>query len=294
MSQNSEKSTGSYGLLTFITLFCLLFITTISPLEAARKTVGKPSKITNTLGMDFIKIPAGNFAMGCAGGVDSRSSTYCLKSEGPVRHVNIPKAFYMGRTEVTQGQWKKIMGKNPSYFKDCGADCPVENISWIEVQEFIAVVNKSGNGIYRLPTTAEWEYAARAGTTTAWSHGDQEGLLDEYAWSVRNAGTSVHQVGKKQPNPWGLYDMHGNVWEMTKELINGHKKIDEVTGEFRDSYALVIKGGDWECSSSHLRSAYVSHTTPTEKTYSTGFRLMRVDTPSTKSGYLVAKGLNLQ
>jgi len=123
----------------------------------------------------------------------------------------------MQTTEVTQGQWRAVMGSNPAYFQNCGDDCPVEQVSWDDIQTFIAVLNTRGEGIYRLPTEAEWEYAARAGSTAALANGgttvtdcsyDQN--LDAMGWYCGNAASKTHPVAQKQPNAWGLYDMHGN------------------------------------------------------------------------------------
>jgi formylglycine-generating enzyme required for sulfatase activity len=133
--------------------------------------------------------------------------------ETPQHRVSISKPFYLGKYEVTQAQWEAAMGSNPSEFK--GRDNPVELVSWEDAQEFISRLNrKEGHSSYRLPTEAEWEYAARAGSISAYNFGDDSGQLQSYAWygEEHNAG-STHPVGQKQPNALGLYDMHGNVGE---------------------------------------------------------------------------------
>jgi len=152
------------------------------------------------IGMKFTLIPAGEFMMG--------SEEYYWSK--PVRTVKIRTPFYLGINPVTQREWKAIMGNNPSKWN--GNDLPVESISWNEVQDFIKKMNeKEGTNKYRLPTEAEWKYAARAGTTTRYFFGDDYSKLGEYAWYSGNSGEKTHPVGKKGANPWGLCDMHGNV-----------------------------------------------------------------------------------
>jgi formylglycine-generating enzyme required for sulfatase activity len=161
----------------------------------------------NSIGIDFVLIAAGEFLMGSESG-DS--------DEKPVHRVRISKNFYLGKYEVTQAQWHAVMGDNPSRFK--GDTLPVEQVSWEDAQKFIERLNAQEGGTkYRLPTEVEWEYAARAGTTTAYSFGDNPRPLGEYAWFSENFGNTTHPVGQKQPNPWGLYDMHGNVWEWVQD-----------------------------------------------------------------------------
>ncbi|MBN2110118.1 MAG: formylglycine-generating enzyme family protein, partial [Methanosarcinaceae archaeon] len=172
--------------------------------EAAKKPA---ASIRNSIGMEFVLIPAGNFRMGSPSGEEDR-----YDNEGPVHEVTIGQAYYFGTYEVTQEQWVEVMGSNPSYFK--GDNNPVEQVSWNDVQEFVEKLNEiEGTDKYRLPSEAEWEYACRAGTTTRYSFGDSESNLGEYAWYNDNSGGKTHPVGQKKPNPWGLYDMHGNVWE---------------------------------------------------------------------------------
>ncbi|MCD4780963.1 MAG: SUMF1/EgtB/PvdO family nonheme iron enzyme, partial [Candidatus Omnitrophica bacterium] len=161
---------------------------------------------TNSIGIKFVHIKNGEFMMG------SKES----EDEQPIHNVTIDRPFYFGIFPVTQREWKAIMGDNPSQFK--GDDLPVENVSWNDVQEFIKKLNKKGNTHkYRLPSEAEWEYAARAGTTTRYSFGDDDSKLEEYAWYSENSGNKTHPVGKKGANPWGLYDVHGNIWEWVQD-----------------------------------------------------------------------------
>jgi formylglycine-generating enzyme required for sulfatase activity len=171
-----------------------------------------PLTYNNSIDMGFVQIPAGDFDMGSPSNEEGR-----WDNEGPVHQVNISKAFYMSKYEVTQKQWRDVMGSSPSYFK--GDDLPVESVSWNDVQDFIKKLNeKEGGNKYRLPSEAEWEYAARAGTATRYSFGDDESKLGDYAWYMVNSGDKTHDVGQKKPNPWGLYDMHGNVWEWVQDI----------------------------------------------------------------------------
>lgn len=162
-------------------------------------------------GMEFVLIPAGEFMMGSPSDEKGR-----YDQEGPVHKVTINNPFYMGKYPVTQRQWKKAMGTNPSKFK--GDDLPVENVSWEKIQKFVKVLNeKEGADKYRLPSEAEWEYACWASTQTRYSFGDDESKLNEYAWYDKNSGSKTHPVGQKKPNQWGLYDMHGNVSEWVQD-----------------------------------------------------------------------------
>jgi formylglycine-generating enzyme required for sulfatase activity len=161
--------------------------------------------------------------------------------EGPVHEVEITKPFYMGIYEVTQAQYGAVMGSNPSQFK--GMDRPVENLTKANIDEFIERLNTMGIGKFRLPTEAEWEYACRAGTRTRFPWGDDPSysLLDEYAWWN---DTVTHPVGQKKPNPWGLYDMHGNVWEMCVDTYGTYppgRHVDPINIERYKSN--VCRGG---------------------------------------------------
>jgi formylglycine-generating enzyme required for sulfatase activity len=161
---------------------------------------------TNSIGMEFVPIPAGEFVMG-----SPDSDGEARETEKPQHKVIISRPFYLGKYVATQAQWEAVMGNNPSRFK--GRSNPVEMVSWDDVQEFIRKLNeKEGTDKYRLPTEAEWEYAARAGTTSVYSFGDDFEDLERYGWYDDESG-STHPVGQKEPNGWGLYDMHGNVNE---------------------------------------------------------------------------------
>lgn len=193
-------------------------------------------------------IPAGEFYMGESMSAEDTLEKYggtveWYKPEHPRHHVKISKPFYMGKYEVTQTQWKVIMGNNPSNWK--GDNLPVEQVSWNDVQGFL---NKAGDGL-RLPSEAEWEYACRAGSKGQWCFGDNENILGDYAWYNKNSDNQTHPVGQKKPNGWGLYDMHGNVWEWCSDWY-GEKYYEECRNGVIDpsgpgnGAGRVLRGGE--------------------------------------------------
>jgi formylglycine-generating enzyme required for sulfatase activity len=226
------------------------------------------SPLTNSLGMQFALIPAGEFQMGSANGSDD---------ERPVHTVRISKPFYLGLHEVTQGQWETVMGSNPSKFKG-DTNRPVETVSWEDVQKFIDKLNaREGGTKYRLPTEAEWEYAARAGSKTAYSFGDDSSQLGKYAWFSDNADNTTHPVGKLQPNAWGLYDMHGNVWEWVQDWYDDKYAAGPVTDPQGPASGSnrVVRGGSWSHGAGDCRSADRSRSAPGDRYVNLGFRLLR-------------------
>lgn len=183
----------------------------------------------------------------------------------------------MQTTEVTQEQWLSVMGNSPSQFKECGINCPVENVSWLDVQEFIRRLNRlEGTDKYRLPTEAEWEYACRAGSSTKYSFGDNAAILDEYAWYRNNSGWRPHPVGQKKPNAWGLYDMHGNVWEWCQDW-QGDYPAGEVTDPKGppSGHHKIIRGGSWLDGASILESSFRGQEYHVIRSNDIGFRLVR-------------------
>jgi len=196
-------------------------------------------------------------------------------SNESIMEVTISRPFEMSMTQVTQNQWTDIMGDNPSDFK--APNRPVEKVSWDDVQKYIAKLNElDPHHTYRLPTEAEWEYAARAGTTTAYSFGDNPAQLDEYAWNSQNAGSQTHDVAELKPNPSGLYDMHGNVWEWTQDWYGNYPAgaVTDPTGPATGS-DRVLRGGGWSSYPGGLRSAQRLGYSPGGRYSFFGFRLCR-------------------
>jgi formylglycine-generating enzyme required for sulfatase activity len=199
---------------------------------------------------NLVFIPPGTFRMGSPTNEVDR-----LDWEGPQTAVTISRGFWMGKYEVTQGEYLAVTGSNPSYFTG-DTNLPVEQVSWFYATAYCNALTQreraagriGTNSVYRLPTEAEWEYACRAWTSTRFSYGDDPGYtnLTDYAWYDVNSGGTTHPVGQKLPNPWGLYDMHGNVWEWCQDWLDtypGGIAVDPqgpATGSFR-----VIRGGDW-------------------------------------------------
>lgn len=224
-------------------------------------------KIIERDGMEFVYIEAGEFDMGSPDSDEKRRCNEC-----PQHRVKISRGFWMSRYLVTQGQWRAVMGKNPSFFPN-EDNYPVENISWDDVQLFVKKLNLKNCGLeidseqvwhekaeacYRLPTEAEWEYACRAGTKTPYSWGDDASLSGEYAWYYMNSDKMTQAVGKKAPNLWGLYDMHGNVWEWVLDWYDANYK--KWGAECTDPVNLnavsgrIFRGGSWSYDERALRS----------------------------------------
>jgi formylglycine-generating enzyme required for sulfatase activity len=214
--------------------------------------------------MEFVLIPAGTFRMGS---LDSDAEAY--SDEKPAHRVTISQPFYLGKYPVTQAQWEAVMGTNPSDFKG-NPNRPVEMVSWEDVQEFIKRLNQQeGWEVCRLPTEAQWEYAARAGTTT-----ERYGDVDAIAWYAENSDIETHAVGQKRPNAWGLYDMLGNVWEWCHDGKRTYTAalVTDPMGPIGAGAARAVRGSALGYDAQYVRAAYRNAYAPGHRVGFIGFR----------------------
>lgn len=239
----------------------------------ARPPAPEPSRDTpptdSNNGMEFVFVKGGCYQMG-----DTFDSGNW--DEKPVHEVCVSD-FYIGKYEVTQDQWQQIMGINPSRFSSCGDNCPVEQVSWNDVQEFIERLSSRTGKYYRLPTEAEWEYAARSGgKSEKWSGTSNESSLRDYAWYNANSEGKTHPVGQKQPNGLGLHDMSGNVWELCCDWYDGkyynHSSRNNPGGPITNAIR-VIRGGGWYVSAAGARAQVRDGSYPNSRGNVLGFRL---------------------
>ncbi len=213
----------------------------------------------------FVRIAPGTFTMGAPDGAPD---------ETPVRTVTLTRSIWMQASEVTNGQWKAVMGSTPTGFPGCGDECPVDNVSYDDVQRFMAQLNAATGRRYRLPTEAEWEYAARAGST-----GGHAGDVMRMGWYGDNSGGKPRPARQGIPNAWGLHDMHGNVWEWVEDWYDPGYYAQGVTtdplGPASGTHR-VLRGGSWMDYADNTRSAARDGLAPSARNRSTGFRLVWV------------------
>ncbi|MGB2754096.1 MAG: formylglycine-generating enzyme family protein [Phycisphaerae bacterium] len=242
-----------------------------APVKKAEVPAAKELDLGGGVTMKLALIPAGKFMMGSPDSEQGRS-----KDEGPQHGVTLSKSFYMGVTEVTQAQYEAVMGTNPSHFQ--GATNPVEEVSWNDAREFCKKLSEKTRQAVRLPTEAEWEYACRAGTATAFSFGDADSALGDYAWYRANSGWKTHPVGQKKPNAWGLFDMHGNVLEWCTDLYGEYPKgpVTDPSGSATgDRGYLVLRGGSWiRADAGAFRCANRSSNGPSVRDFNYGLRVV--------------------
>jgi formylglycine-generating enzyme required for sulfatase activity len=223
-------------------------------------------------GIEFVFVKGGCFEMGDKSGDGNND-------EKPAHEVCVD-SFWMGKYEVTQGQWEKIMGSNPSYYKayQNGSNYPIESVRWNDVQDFIQSLNQRTGRRYRLPTEAEWEYAARNGGKRAkWAGTNSENELREYAWYRKNSADRTQLVGQKKPNGLGLYDMSGNVWEWCQDWYdwdyykNSPRNNPKGPSHGREK---LLRGGSWRNASKDIRTSARIGLDLTVRNYHSGFRLV--------------------
>jgi len=264
-------------------IFCVFIFFSVTSFAAGQEGPGK-KRITNSLGMEFVLVKPGTFLMG-----SPRDETHRDRDE--VRHeVTLTRPYYMQATEVTIEQWQSVMGKKFFGRRKGSPDQPVTKVSWYDCMDFIEKLNKKGEGTYRLPTEAEWEYGCRAGTQSAYFWGETMNCghamccnnplkCEKCIPQVRSMGLPVGEpapVKSYQPNAWGLYDMHGNVWEWCQDWYGAYetgKTTDPRGPENGDK--RVRRGGSWYKYGWYGRSANRNLGHPAIKLDTTGFRVVR-------------------
>jgi formylglycine-generating enzyme required for sulfatase activity len=251
--------------------------------SACTRTEDPPGQLTVDLGggvkLEMVLIPAGEFMMGCPS-----SDQDAVDAEKPQHRVRITRPFYLGKYPVTQEQWDAVMGGQATtgddhHFK--GLKNPVDTVSWQNCQEFLEQLNRRpGNPgeKFQLPTEAQWEYACRAGSSTKYCYGDEESRLGEYAWYDDNSEHKTHPVGEKKPNAWGLYDVHGNIWQWCEDRFGGgyyaKSPVDDPPGPAAGS-DRALRGGAWGSYARSCRSSSRLALTPMYRDENLGFRVAR-------------------
>ena len=246
-------------------------VVTDSPPKLSRKI---EIRIENT---PFVFIPPGTFTMGSPEHEPGR------RNDEMQHVVTLTRGYFIQATPVTQGQWKEVMGVNPSNFLHGGDDCPVEGVSVNDCLEFIWRVNNKRNYPFRLPTEAEWEHACRAGASTSFFNGEitemllrHDPCLDAIGWYCSNSGNKTHPVAEKQPNTWGLFDMHGNVCEWCDDQYEEYPVTPQSNPKgVTFGRGCVVRGGSWQSEARNCRAASRFYYPPDFKSNFVGFRLVK-------------------
>lgn len=254
----------------------VLIVIAIGTKRLIAPEVGPPPRAWTdpVAGIDFIRLPPGTFTMGTPPAEPGR------EPQEVVHEVTLTHAFYLAKNEVTQGQWTRVMGDNPSHFKDC-ASCPVEQVSFYDVEQFIRRLNERGGSGYRLPTEAEWEYACRAGGASPFGHSSSLSSRDAnidgnhpYNAPRGTARNETTRAGLFPPNAWGFFDMPGNVWEWTADWHCPYPSgaVTDPAGSCASAHR-VIRGGSWKFDANSARCGLRYTHRPQDRGYSLGFRL---------------------
>ncbi|MBO7567053.1 MAG: formylglycine-generating enzyme family protein [Bacteroidales bacterium] len=255
---------------TFIT-FAIAFA--ISVISFANCGVVSAAEIVNTIDsippIEMVFVEGGTFQMGAT----SEQGSDAEDDEKPVHTVTV-SSFYIGKTEVTQNLWMAVMVGNPSYFKK-GGNYPVENVSWDDIQEFLTKLNAATGKMYRLPTEAEWEYAARGGNKSRGYKYGGSNNIDDVAWYDGNSSNETHLVATKAPNELGIYDMTGNVWEWCQDWYGNYTSSTQTNPQGVSSGSCrVLRGGSWYDLAFYCRVSYRSSRNPDYRINYNGFRLV--------------------
>ncbi len=268
-TKESTKEANRYIFWTLITMVSMLAILALYLVFTTDPELELQNPIDPFISSDFVHIKAGSFYMGS-------DDAQAYPDEQPVHMVNITRSYLMGKTEVTQRQWESVMDTNPSEFQN--PDHPVDNVDWGDIQIFLNRLNKIAdcNRCYRLPTEAEWEYAARAGSTTGWGFPESPDSLGKYAWYAENSNYTTHPVATKHPNNWGLYDMYGNVYEWVQDFYGPYAEasLSDPRGATVGT-EYVLRGGSWTDGAREQRPTYRDYYAPTHRHNFFGFRLVR-------------------
>jgi formylglycine-generating enzyme required for sulfatase activity len=254
----------------------LVFSLSLAVLPGSSNVPSQPKEpektFTSSIGMKFVWIPPGTFMMGSPKDEEKRA-------DNEFQHeVTLTKGFYLGATTVTQEQWLAVIKENPSRFKGNTKrkkNLPVENVTWEECQEFLEKLGEKEQHAYRLPTEAEWEYACRAGSTRRYCYGDDPKLVGVYAWFADNAKERTHPVALKKPNRWGLYDMHGNIWQWCADWYGDYPKkaVVDPKGPEKGT-SRVLRGGSFYSPALFVRCAVRGFFDPSKRGPNIGFRVV--------------------
>jgi formylglycine-generating enzyme required for sulfatase activity len=248
-------------------MLLLLLSFLLQQCSVQKKQAPTPSGSDHNIEMVYVK--GGTFTMGC-----TSEQSGCQDDEKPAHKVTLSR-FSIGKYEVTQAQWRAVMGDNPSYNKDCDR-CPVEQVSWDDVQIFISKLNQLTGKRYRLPTEAEWEYAARGGSRSKGYQYSGSNNIGSVAWYTDNSGSKTHTVGSKSPNELGIYDMTGNVWEWCSDWYDANYYKSSPSGNPKGASSgsyWVLRGGSWGSNAEYCRVAIYISIPPSESGNNLGFRL---------------------